>query len=97
MNERFQLLATVMEIESSFLEQCVRHGALSLEDLPEDIAEVAPAQLSRLRRLQRICRDLDIDVFAGCIIVDLLDRMAGLQQEVERLRAAAPNPPADLS
>jgi len=94
--ERLRMLAAVMEIESDFLEECIRYGELGPEYLPEDRAELPPAQLARLRRLQRICRGLDIDVYAGCIIVDLVDRMDGLQRELERLRAVAEDEPADL-
>jgi len=54
---------------------------------PEENAELTPSQLVRLRRLERICRSLDIDVFAGCIIVDLLDRADQLESELERLSA----------
>lgn len=79
-------LAALLEMESAFLEQCIRHGAVRPEALAEDRADLPPAQLARLRRLQRICRSLDIDVFAGCIIMDLLDRMDGLQLELETLR-----------
>ena len=96
LRDRLQMLARVMEIESAFLEQCVRHGAVRLEDLPEDRAEFPPSELARLRRLQRICHSLDIDVFAGCIIVDLLDRMDKLQDELEQLRAMAEDEPVDL-
>ncbi|MFC1523031.1 chaperone modulator CbpM [Elusimicrobiota bacterium] len=87
LREHLEMLAAIAEIESAFLEQCVWHGALRLEDLPEDRAQFTPSQLARLRRLQRICRSLDIDVFAGCIILDLLDRMDGLEHDLERLRA----------
>ncbi|MFA5141110.1 MAG: chaperone modulator CbpM [Elusimicrobiota bacterium] len=90
--ERLRMLAAIMEIEPDFLEECIRHGALS----PEDLAESTPSQLARLRRIRRICRGLEIDVFAGCIIVDLVDRMDGLQRELERLRAIAENEPTDL-
>jgi len=93
--KRLQMLAAIMEIESEFLEECIWHGALRLEDLPEDRGEFTPSQLARLRRIQRICRGLDIDVFAGCIIVDIVDRMDGLQRELERLRAIADDEPPD--
>ena len=91
--ERLQMLAAIMELESTFLVQCVRCGAIRLEDLSEDRAEFSSSQLARLRRLQRICRSLDIDVLAGCIIVDLLDRMDKLQGELEQLRAIAEDEP----
>ena len=82
----FDELAALMEIEPAFLEQCVRHGAVRLADFVEERTEFIPSQLARLRRLQRICLGMDIDVFAGCIIVDLLEHMDGLQRELEVLR-----------
>ncbi len=93
--ERLRMLATLMEIESGFLEECLRYGAVRLEESPES-PPLAPSQLARLRRLQRLCRGLDIDVYAGCIIVDLLDRMDELQSELQRQSAAAPDDCADL-
>lgn len=83
--EHLRLLAATVEIDSAFLEECLRQGALSPEDLSEGRAEFTPAQLARLRRIHRICRHLDIEAFAGCIIVDLVDRMDGLQRELERM------------
>jgi hypothetical protein len=86
---RFHELSAFMEIESAFLEQCVRHGAVRLEAFVEDRVEFTPEELARLRRLHRICLSLDIDVFAGCLIVDLLERTDELQRELESLRAKA--------
>ncbi len=94
--DRLRILAAILEVESAFIEQCVLCGAVRLEDLPEEREEFAPSQLARLRRLQRICRGLDIDVFAGCIIVDLLDRVDGMEHELQRLRALEEDQPADL-
>jgi len=78
------LLAAVLEIESDFLEECARYGAIRLEDLPEGATEVTASEQARLRRLRRICSDLEIDICAGSIIVDLLERMEELQRELER-------------
>ena len=87
-SENLQMLASLLEMESEFLEECVRCGAVRLEEYPENNLELSPSQSARLRRLQRLCRSLDIDVYAGCIIVDLLDHMDELQSELQR-RAAA--------
>lgn len=86
--ERLRRLAAVVEIESGFLEQCVLCGALLIEELPEEAPEFPAPKAARLRRLQRICRVLDIEVYAGSIIVDLLADVETLQEELERLRAA---------
>ena len=89
-SQRLLMLSTYMEVESEFLEECVKYGAVSLEDQPESGPELSPSQLARLRRLQRLCRSLDVDVFAGCIIVDLLDRMDELQRELADIGKETP-------
>ncbi|MBU1229682.1 MAG: chaperone modulator CbpM [Proteobacteria bacterium] len=40
----------------------------------------------RIQKLQRLCRDLEISFAAGCIIVDLIDRVERLEQELFELR-----------
>lgn len=85
-SERWRLLAAVVEVEPEFLEQCVRCGAIRDSELPEDGTWLAPAQLSRLRRLERLSRGLEIDVYAAGVIVDLLERMEALQAELDRAR-----------
>jgi chaperone modulatory protein CbpM len=95
-SERLLMLAAVIDVESGFLEECVRYGAVSLEEIPEGREEFTPAQLARLRRLQRICRSLEVDVYSGCIIVDLLERLDALERELQQRRAAAQDDTADL-
>lgn len=84
--ERWRLLAAVVEIEPEFLEQCVRCGAIQASELPEGDTWLAPAQLSRLRRLERLSRGLEIDIYAAGVIVGLLERMEILQAELDRAR-----------
>ncbi len=73
--------ATLLGIEASFLRQCVQYDVIHLKDIRPESVELLPSQVARLRRLQRICHSLDIDVFAGCIIVDLVERIDELQRE----------------
>ena len=68
---RLRALAEESSIEIEFLQVCVHEGALREEDLARQPA----AELARLRRLHRLCRSLDLDVFAASIIVDLLERL----------------------
>ena len=82
-------LAQLLRIEQTFLEECLRCGAVAWDERPEE-PEVSPARLARLRRLQRLCLSLDIDVFAGSVIVDLLDQMDELQRELDRLHGREP-------
>ena len=82
---RLESLAFELEIDQEFLHLCVEHGVVRLEDLSSG-AETPGARRARLRRLQRLCRGLDLDVFAGSIIVDLLEKMGEMERDLERLR-----------
>jgi len=84
-HETLKALAAVMDVDEEFLEQCFQSDALRLEEgLESD-----PALLARIRRLQRICRGMEMDAFAGSIIVDLLERVEQMERELEQWRAAA--------
>lgn len=83
-DKKLAALAARAELEFEFVEQCFELGVLRVEELQEDAA--AASRLAALRRLQRICRGLDVDVFAGSIIVDLLERLDETRRDLERLR-----------
>ena len=51
------------------------------------------SHIYRLRKLMRICKDFDIPVTAGVIIVDLLQRVDELEERVKAMSAG--HPPAD--
>jgi len=87
-DERLEMLSAVLRMEPTFLQQCVQYEVICLDDIRQERVELPPAQVDRLKRLQRICRSMDIDVFAGCIIVDLVDRVDELQRELEHLLRA---------
>ena len=74
-DDRLEELAEELEIELSFLRLCVQEGAVRLEDLTVEAPALSAPALARLRRLERLCLSLDVDVFAGAIIVDLLERL----------------------
>lgn len=73
-------LAERLEFELEFLRECDRHGVA----LPDESDEAA-ARLAKLRRLRRLCAGLELDVFAGSIIVDLLEEMDRLRRDLDRL------------
>jgi len=56
---------------------------------PKASDEVTGAELDvlRLRRVQRISLALDLDAFAGGIIVDLLEEIERMRRDLDRLRA----------
>ena len=81
-DEHLESLAGELHLKVEFVRLCVLHGVVSVEEL-----RMAPAaHRARMRRLQRLCRDLEVDVFAGSIIVGLLDRLDDLASELEHLR-----------
>lgn len=78
----------VVGIDIEFLEQCLRLGTVEWSGFPDKPAELPPSVLARLRRLQRICNGLELDVFSGSIIVDLLERLEETQRALDRLHSA---------
>lgn len=83
-NDPIELLAAHMGLDAEFLRECLRRGALDPEEFPEDPLAVPPARLARLRRLHRLCLSLEVDAFAGAIIVDLLERLDEARGELRR-------------
>jgi HPt (histidine-containing phosphotransfer) domain-containing protein len=81
---RLEALAADFEIEIEFLELAVHEGAVREDELTREAHSAAA--LARLRRLQRLCASLELDVYAGSIIVDLLERLEAAQQELESRR-----------
>lgn len=45
-----------------------------------------PRDVFRVGKLERLCRDFELPVMAGTIIVDLLERIETLDQQVRELR-----------
>lgn len=82
--DHIKALASYTEIDVVFLHDCLEHGALGADELPEDPHAFSPSQLARLRRLQRLCSSLQIDVYAGAIIVDLLEELDRVRAEIAR-------------
>ena len=88
-DEQLLLLAEHLDVEVEFLRDCVRHGVLIVEELPEE-PRFSPDQLARLRRLRRLCDALALDVFAGALVVDLLEQRDALRRDLDRLRGDGP-------
>lgn len=45
------------------------------------------ADVYRLRKLQRICKDLEVSTLGGTIIVDLIAQVMELERQVQELQA----------
>ena len=65
-------------VDYGLLEPSARRGTQWLFD---------PACLARLRRIERLRRDLGANLAGIAVILDLLDRLTVLQREVEQWRS----------
>ena len=86
---KLKSLAALMEIDFVFLEECLQCGAVRLQGSGRRGLVLDPSQLARIRRLQRICRSLEVDALAGSMIVDLLERVEEMQRDLEHWRSLA--------
>ena len=80
-------LAAAAGITVASLVRLVRAGVVEPAS-PETEGFTASAAV-RLRRMLRLHHDLDIDLEAAAIIVDLLERLERLEDEMARLRSGA--------
>jgi len=81
-------LAAHCGLHPALIERFVEYGLL--EPLERAGAEMCfdPACVARLRLIERLRGDLGANLAGVAVILDLLDRLAVLQREVERLRRA---------
>ncbi|MCR5813646.1 MAG: chaperone modulator CbpM [Desulfovibrio sp.] len=64
-------------------------GWVGTEKDEENHLLFSDADIYRVRKLVRICGDFDLPVIGGTIIVDLLERIAQLEETVRQLKAGA--------
>jgi chaperone modulatory protein CbpM len=76
-------LAAAAGISPARLAALVRLGIVEPVGGPD---EFTAATARRLRRLLRLERDLDVDVEAAAVIMDLLERLDRLEAELARAR-----------
>jgi len=56
------------------------------EERREECYLFHPKDVYRVSKLERLCRDFELSVMAGTIIIDLLERIEVLEQQVRDLR-----------
>lgn len=62
-------------------------GWVESEKDEDDNPVFSDADIYRVRKLLRICSDFELPVVGGTIIVDLLERVAALEDMVRQLQA----------
>ncbi len=79
-------LAAAAGITEERLARLVRLGLV--EPTAPGASDFAAAEAARLCRMLRLHRDLGVNLFAAAIIVDLLERLDGLEAALTRPRGA---------
>ncbi|MBO4334750.1 MAG: MerR family transcriptional regulator [Desulfovibrio sp.] len=64
-------------------------GWVETEKDEENHLLFSDSDIYRVRKLVRICGDFDLPVIGGTIIVDLLERIATLEETVRQLKMGA--------
>jgi len=72
-------------IEMGWLEP--RAADTKAADANEEVYLFRVSDIYRVRKLERLCQDFDLTCVGASIIVDLLLRIDGLQQQVRELQA----------
>ena len=62
-------------------------GWVEIEKDEKENMFFSDTDIYRVRKLVRICADFDLPIIGGTIIVDLLERIAALEETVNELKA----------
>jgi len=81
------ILSERFHIERGFLAQCIAESVIEIHEV-EGEWDLSNGTALRLRRLERLCQTLDVDVPAAKQILDLTERIADLENQIQRLRDA---------
>jgi hypothetical protein len=78
-------LSETLHVERGFLVQCIEESVVEIHEA-DGRWNLSNGTALRLRRLERLCHVLNVDVPAAKYILDLTDRLAELENEMRRLR-----------
>jgi hypothetical protein len=85
-DETLRRWAAELGLDDEFLLQCARLGVLPAEETEE----LDAAQRARLRRMERLCRALELDAFAGALVVELLEALEAARRDLDRRLDTSP-------
>jgi hypothetical protein len=81
-----QGLCRELHLDVSFFMECVRASAVKIEEI-DGKARLGNATALRLRRLERICDALDVDVSVALLLLELTRRVEELEERLRLARA----------
>jgi DNA-binding transcriptional MerR regulator len=79
-------LATCTGVHPALLEYFVEYGLLEPSARTDTQLFFDPTCIARLRMIERLRRDLGVNLAGIAVILDLVDRLTSLQREVEQWR-----------
>ncbi len=79
-------LSKMLLVEPQFLEQSIEECVIEIRVTDEEI-ELDQTAILRLRRLERVCGALEVDVGMAQLILTLRDRVSELEAEIRALRS----------
>lgn len=79
-------MVEVTSVEPSSVGELLELGWLNPVKTQNDEYLFKVKDVYRIRKLMRICSDLDVSLMGGSIIVDLLERIERLENELEETR-----------
>ncbi|MFH1723692.1 MAG: chaperone modulator CbpM [Elusimicrobiota bacterium] len=79
-------LSETLLIEPDFLQRSIEESVIEVRETDEGV-ELDRRALPRLRRIERVCRALGVDVGIAHLMLTLRDRVSELEDEVRALRS----------
>ena len=76
-----QRLCRVLHIDAEFFFECVRESAVEIEEIDGRV-HLGNASALRLRRLERLCDALDVDVPVALLLLELTRRVDELEEKL---------------
>lgn len=78
---KIQRLCQVMQIDVNFFVECVRESVVELEEI-DDCVHLSNASALRLRRLERLCGALNVDLPVALLLLELTRRVEELEEQL---------------
>jgi len=79
----FDVVATIVGAKRSLVVQLVRQGLIETVDTGTDEPRLPRRTVVRIRRMQRLRRDLGVNFAGAAIILDLVGRIEQLNRELQ--------------
>jgi hypothetical protein len=81
-----EALASAAELHVGLVERFVNYGLLDADSVGKNVVWFDATAVPRLRRIERLRRDLGVNLPGVAVALQLLERIEALQQEIAKLR-----------